>query len=212
MSQCNCGCAQCAAKSSEIWNELGGTEMFEYLQEVPTARRPSRPVAARPPDAGRAAAAPSSASNGNCQQPVILNGFAQGDYRLDPTHLAALHELTLRLRDNPPGPGGVLQIRGHTDPTGSVGTNNALGFARALEVQAFMAAALAKIKVAVRLSPSSPGAKEPVASNTTESGRKRNRRVELRLCQGVAATSFPPSSSSSPEPPLPPPVDYPPPS
>lgn len=34
MSQCNCGCAHCAAKSSEVWNEWGGSEMFEYLSSV----------------------------------------------------------------------------------------------------------------------------------------------------------------------------------
>src|SRR5436190_23115718 len=115
MSQSNCGCVQCAAKSSEVWNEWGGSERFEYVQEIPAARRSSRTVAARPPDARSATAALSSAAFGNCQQPVILEGFAQGEYRLDPTHLAALHEFTLRLRDNPPVPGSVLQIRGHTD-------------------------------------------------------------------------------------------------
>jgi outer membrane protein OmpA-like peptidoglycan-associated protein len=216
MSQCNCGCAKCAANASELWNEWGGAETFEYLQEAPS-RPGSRPIPRRTRVQAGVAATPMSTAPMGCQHPIVLDGFGHESYRLEMPHLAALAELISRLHANPPSQGSVLRIRGHTDNTGSTRVNQGLGFARALEVKVFMATALEKIQVALRLSPSSPGANEPVAPNTTEAGRRQNRRVEILLCPAsptaaplVPAPAAEPATVSGAYSPPPPPIEYPP--
>jgi outer membrane protein OmpA-like peptidoglycan-associated protein len=71
-----------------------------------------------------------------------------------------------------------IEIIGHTDSTGSDSLNNPLSEDRAHSVRDYLAArgvASARIQTAGR------GEREPLAENTTEAGRARNRRVEIFL-------------------------------
>lgn len=70
-----------------------------------------------------------------------------------------------------------LTITGHTDSKGSDELNNSLGLQRAESVKRYLQQKGLKSKIATR----SAGASEPVASNDTEEGRARNRRVNLKI-------------------------------
>lgn len=69
-----------------------------------------------------------------------------------------------------------LRIEGHTDNTGKAAHNQTLSRARAESV---VNAITAKQIAADRLKPEGMGAQQPVADNTSEEGRAKNRRVEL---------------------------------
>jgi outer membrane protein OmpA-like peptidoglycan-associated protein len=71
-----------------------------------------------------------------------------------------------------------VEIVGHTDSTGSEAVNNALSLERAHSVRDYL---LSHGVPAVRVTTSAKGEREPVADNTSESGRARNRRVEIFL-------------------------------
>jgi outer membrane protein OmpA-like peptidoglycan-associated protein len=89
------------------------------------------------------------------QMRPVLDQFAQG---LDPN---------MRVR-----------IVGHTDSTGSDAVNNPLSLDRAQAVRDYIAA---RGVAPSRVETAGHGEREPVASNDTEDGRARNRRVEIFL-------------------------------
>lgn len=71
-----------------------------------------------------------------------------------------------------------VSIIGHTDSSGTEAVNNPLSIERAQSVRDYLVArgvAPAHVQTAGR------GEREPVADNTTEAGRARNRRVEIYL-------------------------------
>lgn len=69
-----------------------------------------------------------------------------------------------------------IMIRGHTDNTGSAGRNSLVSLSRS----GSMKDALVKLGVdAERIKIEGVGALEPIASNDTEEGREKNRRIEL---------------------------------
>jgi OOP family OmpA-OmpF porin len=106
---------------------------------------------------------------------VTLQGiyFDTGRDTLRPESGAALDQVLLLLQQRP---ALNLRIVGHTDSTGSAQANLALSQARAERVRdALMARGVAP----GRLEAFGMGPNAPVASNDTEDGRARNRRVEL---------------------------------
>ncbi|MET0335699.1 MAG: OmpA family protein [Rhizobacter sp.] len=72
----------------------------------------------------------------------------------------------------------VLTIVGHTDSTGSDAINNPLSLERARSVRDYLAARGVSSN---RIETAGRGEREPVADNNTDSGRARNRRVEMYL-------------------------------
>ena len=77
------------------------------------------------------------------------------------------------MRDNP---GLKVEIAGHTDDFGSVQYNQSLSEKRARAVQEYLVAQGIRSD---RLLPVGRGETMPIASNATEEGRAKNRRVEL---------------------------------
>jgi len=70
-----------------------------------------------------------------------------------------------------------IRIEGHTDNVGNADANLTLSEKRALAVKAYL---VNKLSVdAARLTSKGFGASKPVADNTTDEGRQKNRRVEL---------------------------------
>jgi outer membrane protein OmpA-like peptidoglycan-associated protein len=75
-------------------------------------------------------------------------------------------------------PSKPIRIEGHTDARGTAGANRVLSQRRADAVRdALIAAGVA----AARISSVGLGEDQPVASNDTEEGRARNRRVDVIL-------------------------------
>ncbi|WP_029000278.1 OmpA family protein [Azohydromonas australica] len=72
----------------------------------------------------------------------------------------------------------VVRVVGHTDNTGSDAINNPLSVNRANAVRDYL---VMRGVPAARITTEGRGSYEPVADNTSEAGRARNRRVEIFL-------------------------------
>ncbi len=75
-------------------------------------------------------------------------------------------------------PNARIEIIGHTDSTGSDALNNPLSEDRARSVRDYLAA---RGVASNRIQTAGRGEREPLADNNSESGRARNRRVEIFL-------------------------------
>ena len=73
-------------------------------------------------------------------------------------------------------PATVVQLEGHTDSTGEAGANKKLSLDRSEAVKAAMVRGGID---AGRISTAGYGQEKPIASNATEDGKAKNRRLEL---------------------------------
>lgn len=81
-------------------------------------------------------------------------------------------------------PNTRITVIGHTDSTGSDQHNNTLSIERAQSVRDYLAA---RGVSPTRVRTEGRGEREPVADNATDSGRARNRRVEIFLAEPAPA-------------------------
>lgn len=104
--------------------------------------------------------------------------FQTGSADIRPESEATLQELedTLVVAS-----GASVSITGHTDNTGNPDANLLLSRQRAQSVKSWLAAHAPADFPDVRITVDGKGQNEPVALNTTESGRAQNRRVEIVL-------------------------------
>lgn len=110
--------------------------------------------------------------SGHVEVPGILFDFGKSEVK--PESQPALEEVAKLLQQDPKL---RVWVVGHTDNVGSAESNVTLSNARAAAVIKVLTE---KLKVdAKRLAPFGAGPYAPVASNTTDEGRARNRRVEL---------------------------------
>jgi outer membrane protein OmpA-like peptidoglycan-associated protein len=109
--------------------------------------------------------------NGHVEVPGIFFDFGKADVK--PESEPALKELTAMLQANA---AVKVWVVGHTDNVGSMESNMALSGTRAAAV---VKALVQRGIGGARLAPHGAGPYAPIASNATEEGRARNRRVEL---------------------------------
>ncbi len=100
--------------------------------------------------------------------------FDSGQSTLKPEAQAALETVAARIREVGTG---AVEIKGHTDSVGSDAANQALSEARAKSVAAFLAS-IDALKGMIFTS-AGFGESRPIASNDSDEGRARNRRVEI---------------------------------
>lgn len=114
------------------------------------------------------------------ETPVILENvyFEKGNAILKSSSNAELDQLAEHLRSLEQD--FRVEIIGHTDNTGSSRLNQELSEARAQAVVEYLISRGVNPKA---LSSSGMGSSQPLFSNDTEEGRKKNRRVEFRLTQ-----------------------------
>ena len=106
---------------------------------------------------------------------VIINFPHASDDILENAQLNSyLDKLVLRLTQTDER----LHVVGHTDNTASVRRNNYLGMLRADAVKNML---VGKGISTGRITTESKGESTPIATNTTDEGRKKNRRVELTI-------------------------------
>lgn len=74
--------------------------------------------------------------------------------------------------------GRKFEVVGHTDASGARAANVALSSARAEAVKAYL---VGKGIASLAISTAGLGPDRPVADNSTEEGRARNRRIEFRV-------------------------------
>lgn len=101
--------------------------------------------------------------------------FDTGSAAIKPQLRAVLDPFANSLRDDQ---AARLVIVGHTDNTGSDAVNNPLSIERANSVRDYLTT---RGVSGGRVETVGRGEREPVADNTTEAGRARNRRVEIFL-------------------------------
>jgi outer membrane protein OmpA-like peptidoglycan-associated protein len=99
--------------------------------------------------------------------------FATGRSDLNPSLRPVLDQFAQGL-DN----GVLVRIVGHTDSTGSDAINDPLSLDRARTVRDYLAD---RGVPAARMQIEGRGARQPVADNTSDAGRAKNRRVEIFL-------------------------------
>src|SRR5204863_8924803 len=100
--------------------------------------------------------------------------FTSGSASIDARSGPLVDRLAQEARSCP----GTLRIEGHTDPVGRSAFNRRLSQARAAAVRD---ALIARGVPAERLRARGFAARRPIADNTTESGRARNRRIEFHV-------------------------------
>jgi flagellar motor protein MotB len=118
----------------------------------------------------------------------VLDGFRTGDYTIRRQHYAKLLAIPL--------PVPVIVIRGFTDNQSDAVSNRGLSLSRAIEVQQWLTLRNGGRPIARNIIVEAFGAALPVAPNSTEAGRSRNRRVEILLCQAPPPPPPPPLIAS----------------
>lgn len=111
----------------------------------------------------------------NTDSRIDMIFFDYDRYNLKPNFTRFLNELEKILVENP---NIRLDLRGHTDSIGSLAYNYILGENRAASVKDYL------ISIGInpsRIEVASFGKEIPIASNDTEIGRAKNRRVEIRF-------------------------------
>ncbi len=107
---------------------------------------------------------------------ILIINFESGKSDIPPVRLAALQKGAAFIKKLPAGI--VLEVGGHTDNVGQPASNQTLSEARAEAVKN----ALVKFGVSDSvLQTKGYGATKPIASNDTEDGKFRNRRIEYSI-------------------------------
>jgi OOP family OmpA-OmpF porin len=154
-----------------------GKEIWVEVAPVPTGSEYSLTIVERKAmeqdvQADAAALKAGIAASGHVEVPGIF--FDTGKADLKAESAAALKEIAVMLNNDPRV---RVWVVGHTDNTGDDAANVSLSQARA---EAVVKALVTQMGVAAaRLAPQGVGPYAPVAPNTTDEGRAKNRRVEL---------------------------------
>jgi outer membrane protein OmpA-like peptidoglycan-associated protein len=106
--------------------------------------------------------------------------FDTGRADIKPNLRPILDQFANGLRDQP---NTDVRIIGHTDSTGSDSINDPLSRQRAASARDYL---VSRGVSANRIVTDGRGAREPIADNTTDAGRSRNRRVEIFLGERAA--------------------------
>lgn len=99
--------------------------------------------------------------------------FETGKADLRPESMVEINRIATLMKENP---GLEFEVQGHCDTTGSDKVNDPLSQKRA---EAIVAALVEQGIASARLTAVGKGSRQPVASNSTEEGRSKNRRVEF---------------------------------
>lgn len=111
--------------------------------------------------------------------------FATGKYDIQPRLMPILDQFAQGLNQQP---SMEVRIVGHTDATGSDSINNPLSVNRAQSARNYL---VSRGVAAQRISIDGRGSREPIADNTTEAGRSRNRRIYIFLAERVQPSPSP---------------------
>ena len=104
---------------------------------------------------------------------ALYINFDTGKSVIRPESQPVIDQIVQMMKANP---GLKIGVEGHTDNVGSPSSNKSLSEARANSV---VSAIVAQGITADRLNPEGYGQDRPIADNSTEEGRAKNRRVEL---------------------------------
>jgi OmpA-OmpF porin, OOP family len=153
------------AHKGDVWVTVEAASHFYTLTEV----------TATAPDFDSIVDAPSmlEALEKNGKAPLYGITFLPGRADIAPESVIALGEVAALMRDNPEM---RLRVEGHTDSTGAKAANQILSVKRA---QAVVDNLVNRGLKRTRFEVAGMGDTDPVADNSTEAGRTRNRRIQL---------------------------------
>lgn len=120
--------------------------------------------------------------------------FDTGRSDIKPNFAPILDRFATSLRDHN---GTTVNIVGHTDSTGNDSINDPLSVNRAASTRDYLAA---RGVATNRIGVSGMGSRQPVADNTSEFGRAKNRRVEIFVAEAAPAAAMTPPPGSAPPP------------
>lgn len=106
--------------------------------------------------------------------------FDVGRSAIKPNFAPVLNHFATSLNQNPVT---TVTIIGHTDSTGSDAINNPLSVDRADAARDYL---VSRGVARTRIVTDGRGSREPVADNSTQQGRDKNRRVEIYVAEQVA--------------------------
>jgi OOP family OmpA-OmpF porin len=154
-----------------------GSEPAAAPTTPPAPPPPPPPVAATPP--APPAATPAVVKGDSVQIPgEIVFDTGSATFKAGAGSDAVIDQLKIFMDQNPKIT--VLRIEGHTDNVGTPDANLTLSGQRALTVKN---AAVAKGVARERLIAVGFGQSKPIADNSTEDGRAKNRRTEFRIAE-----------------------------
>ena len=107
--------------------------------------------------------------------------FDTGRADIKPNLRPILDQFANGLRDQP---NTEVRIIGHTDATGSDAINNPLSVQRATSARDYLSSRGVDFN---RIAVNGVGSREPIADNSSDAGRARNRRVEIYLAERATA-------------------------
>ncbi len=107
--------------------------------------------------------------------------FDVGRAAIKPNFAPILNQFATSLNQNTVT---TVTIIGHTDSTGSDAINNPLSVDRAEAARDYL---VSRGVARTRIATDGRGSREPVADNSTQQGRDKNRRVEIYVAEQVAA-------------------------
>ena len=107
--------------------------------------------------------------------------FDSGRYDIKPNLRPILDQFAQGLSQQP---STEVRIIGHTDNVGSDALNNALSVNRAQSARDYL---VTRGVSASRIAIDGRGEREPIADNSTEAGRARNRRIDIFLAERAAS-------------------------
>ena len=153
------------ARKSELWVTVEAVSRYYTLTEINSVA----------PDFDAVTDAASMADNLERygRVPLYAVQFVPGRAELAPSSSAILDEVIAMMNDHP---AWRLRIEAHTDNTGTKMGNMTLSFKRASAVVTWLTGNGVKRS---RLDPQGIGDAHPVADNSSEAGRNKNRRIEL---------------------------------
>jgi outer membrane protein OmpA-like peptidoglycan-associated protein len=106
------------------------------------------------------------------QRPIT---FQSGLENISPENAETLNIIINKLKENPEM---QIEISGHTDKIGNEASNTRLSIKRAQAIADYL---VSKGVDSKQLKPIGYGSTKPIADNTTEEGRSKNRRVEFKV-------------------------------
>ncbi|MES2686530.1 MAG: OmpA family protein [Pseudomonadota bacterium] len=109
--------------------------------------------------------------------------FATGRSDINSSFAPILNQFATSLNQNPVT---TVTIIGHTDSTGSDAINNPLSMDRANSTRNYL---VQRGVAANRVGTDGAGSRQPVADNSTDAGRAKNRRVEIYVAEPVQAAA-----------------------
>jgi general secretion pathway protein A len=163
----------------QTYKGLGGKPLVDVQKDEPitepTPVPPASPVTVPPPPAAppETVAAPQTPVANPFARGKVIIPFLYNSNELNPEALAALDRIAAYLKANP---SLKAAIRGYTDSGGAVNYNRNVSTFRANSIKSYLAG---KGVNPANLTAQGLGPDNPIASNDTQEGRERNRRVEI---------------------------------